>query len=537
MKHLAALLLLMPLSLWAQKVPPTDAPVQVARTELQLDPNDDEVLVQTLPTDTAVVLLVRHPVPHSRKLRYVFQHYGANLHLRREQDPDVADKWEYPRLCAEPGIVYALFQQAGTTGKLLVAAYNVRSGQTRTQAFDTKLYRQVLGVKALGGKLLVNVTLTDAQHQTVLLLDVATGQFQFLPSMYEPLTSELTSVADHPAGRAEFILTQTNGRKQRLMLKRLSAANHGQLLHSELVQTESERSLLTAQLSPLQDTSARLLAGTYGLRDTHYAQGLFVTDLLAGAVGSSAAELNRRTALRFYDFRHLRHFFDYLTPAHSARLHERAERRATRDASPLHWRYQLLLHEMLPQADGGYTLVAEVYSPVYQYTNYSSPMAGSTLATRGSYGPGGYGPGGYFGNTYTNGRVLLGIRTSHVVVCGFDKRGNLLWDNTFVVDPDVMRTEVEQAVQALPLADGRLVLAYLLENELHYKRINRDEPAPNDAKVDLQTVGGPGEKVLAASQTDIAPWVDNQYVASGFQRIRASHGPERQVFFLQLLKF
>ncbi|MGI4873675.1 MAG: hypothetical protein ACRYFX_21155 [Janthinobacterium lividum] len=538
MKHISALLLLLPTSLWAQKTPPTppaDAPTQLVRTELLLDPNENEVLVQPVPTDTAVVLLVRQRTPKGHKMRYVFQHYGANLHLRREQDPNVADEWDAERLCAEPGVVYALFRQSGNTSKLLVAAYDVRGGQTRTQSFDTKLCRRVLGFKALNGQLFVNVTLTDDQHQTVLLLDVATGQFQFLPYLYEPLSSELTSVADRPAGRAEFILTQNNGRKQRLMLKQLSA-EHGELLHSELVQTESERTLLTAQLSPLQDTSARLLAGTYGLRDTQYAQGLFVTDLLATDPGSPT-EVTRRHALRFYDFRHLRHFFDYLAPAHSARIQERAARREARDEPPQRWHYQLLLHELLPQPDGGYTLVAEVYYPVYQYNNYGSPLGVGSMGYRPVVPVGSFGPNGYYHGNYS-GQNLLGIRTSHVIVCGFDKRGNLLWDNTFVVGNNVMRTEVEQAVQALPLTDGRLALAYIADNEIHYKRIDQGEPSPNDAKTDIQTASPDAkEKVLDASQTDVAPWVNDQYVASGYQRIRPAHGPEREIFFLQLLKF
>ena len=533
MKHFFAFLLgVLPLLGVAQRSvpPPPDAPQQLARTELLLDPAIDEVQVQAVPADTAVVLLIRHELPGTRKVRYAFQQYGPDLHLRREQGLEVPDEFQIERLCSEPGVVYALFRSPTTVGRLLVAAYDVHGGQLRTQPFETKLCRQVNSLKPLDGRLLLTVTLTDEQHQTVLLLDVASGRFQFVPSLYEPLSSELTSVADRPRGRAEFVLSQTNGRKQRLMLRQLSS-EQGELLHSELVQAESERSLLTAQLSPPQDTSARLLAGTYGLRDLHYAQGLFATDLTA----APATAASPRTGLRFYDFRHFRHFFDYLKPARSARLHDRAARRAERAAQPLRWHYHLLLHELLPQPGGGYTLVAEVYTPLYQYSNYGGfvpmgvgfPRAGSFAPVGSSYG---------YGSTY--GRTFLGFRTSHVLVCGFDKRGNLLWDNSFVLGPGVVRSELEPAVQALPTADGRLVLAYLLENEVHYKRITQGEPSPNDAQVELLTSSGPArEKVLDASYTDVAPWANNQYVASGFQRIRVERGAERHVFFLQLLQF
>ena len=533
MKHFFAFLLgLLPLGLWAQRTPPpppADAPIQIARTELILDPSTDEVQVQAVPSDTAVVLLIRREQPGKHKVRYVFQHYGPNLHLRREEEVPIPDEYVVERLCAEPGVVYALFRSHTTTGQLLVAAYDVHGGQVRTQPFATKLCRQVVALKPLDGRLLATVTLTDELHQTVLLLDVASGRFQFLSSLYEPLNSELTSVADRPARRAEFVLTQSNGLKQRLMLRQLSA-EQGELLRSELVQTESERSLLTAQLSPPQDTSARLLAGTYGLRDLRYAQGLFATDLTTTPTDKTSAH---HPALRFYDFRHLRHFFDYLAPARSARIHDRSARREARAARPLRWHYHLLLHELLPQPGGGYTMVAEVYSPQYQYNNYNgfSPMVGGLPR-------GGLAPLGSYPYSSNYGRTLLGFRTTHVLVCGFDKKGNLLWDNAFVVGPGVLRSELEPAVQALPLADGRLVLAYSLDNEVHYKRINQGEPSANDTKVELLTAAGSTpEKVLDVTQPDLAPWTNNQYIASGFQRIKAARGPERQVFFLQVLQF
>jgi len=514
------------LAAWAQQAEapsPPGAPIQTARTELLLDPYTDEVAVQTLPSDSAVVLLISREPKLVGPMQYYFAHYRSNLVLQREKAVEVKDEYEMVRLCNEPGVVYALFRSRITPGRLLVAAYDARGGQVRTQEFDTKQYRQLVSVRAVDGRLLATVTLADQLHQTVLLLDVATGRFQFLPSLYEPLTTELTSVMDAPAGRAEFILSQTNGRKQRLMLKQLSA-EQGQLLRSEMVQTESERTLITAQLSPPQDTSARLLAGTYGLRGPQYAQGLFTTDLTAPPANPS----DPRPALRFYDFRRLRHFFEYLNPAKEARLRNRSARRDERAEAPLRWHYRLLLHELLPQPGGGYTLVAEVYYPRYLYNSYGPASSLNGLGNFNNLGTYGQVPG----------RTLLGIRTTHVLVCGFDRRGSLLWDNSYVVDSDLLHSELEEAVRTLTLPDGRLVLAYLLDNELHYKLINQGEDGPNDLKVPIFTAGpGVKEKVLDTRQPDVQPLAGRQYVASGFQRIQSERMPERQVFFLQTLEF
>ncbi len=506
---------------------PPGAPMQMARIELELDPSTSEAHAQPMPADSSVVVLLGRPrSPFGSQVLYAFQQYDRDLRLRTERAIDVPSEYSFVRLCAEPRIAYALFRSTDRAGRLLVAAYDARGGRALTQVFETKMVRDVVELKALdGGHLFATVTLADGLHLTALLLDVATGRLQFLSTVYEPVPTQLSFVANAAAGRAEYVLSQTNGRKSRLLLKHLT--DRGQLVSSEYVQAESERSLITAQLSPPQDTTARLLTGTYSLRDPQYAQGLFATDLSAGP--------GRRPPLRFYDFRRLKHFFDYLNPARLARFERRAERRTARAQGPQRWHYRLLLHELLPQADGGYVLAAEVYTPRYR----SSPYYSSSYYGYGrGLGYGGYPfdyPGGY--NAYGQPRSLDGYQTTQVVVCGFDRAGTLLWDNTYVLE-DVQRRDLEETVRLLPLPDGRLALAYLRDEELHYKVVNRAETAPNDLAVPLFTPpAGSPEKVVDSGPADLLPWFGTRFVASGYQRIRRPGRPDRDVFFLNAVAF
>jgi hypothetical protein len=514
---LLLLLLRGPASLWAQApvAPLPDAPVQTARTELPLTTSNSEAHVQPLPADSSVVLLLGRDKPFSNKTVYLFQRYNRDLQITREAELAVPDEFSFSRLCAEGTVVYALFSSRNTPGRLWVAAFSGTLGEVRTQQFETKLSREVVELKAMDGSLFATVVLSDQSHVTAMLLDVATGRMQYLPAVYEPAPTQFTFVADAVTRRAEYVLSQTNGRKSRLLIKQLS--DQGQLLHSEFVQTESERSLITAQISPPQDTSARLLMGTYSLRDPNYAQGLFATDLSQGA--------GPQAPLRFYDFLRLKHFFDYLKPARQVRLRARIERRMAKALSPLRWHYRLLLHELLPQADSSYVLVAEVYYPHYRYNTYGGG---------GPVGPGSFNSSPY---GYPNSRVFDGYQTTHVLVCGFDRQGTLQWDNTFVVD-NVRRYELEEAVRLQPLPDGRLVLAYVDEDKLRYKVVNRAEHSPNDLQVPIQTAPlGTVEKVSDTSQGDLQPWFGSRFVASGYQRVRGPHGPEREIFFLNAVAF
>ena len=505
----------------AQPLLPPNAPRQIARTELPLNQADSEVHVQALASDSTVVLLVGREQPLSSKSTFSFQQYDQALHLRQESKLEVPDEFNFVRMCAEGNTVYALFSSRTTSGRLWVAAYNGPLGQVRTQQYDTRLSREIVELKALDGRLFATVLLNDQLHVTALLLDVATGHMQYLSSIYEPLPTQLTFVADAATRRAEYVLSQTNGRKSRLLLKQLT--DGGQLVRSELVQAESDRSLITAQVTPPQDTTARLLMGTYSLRDPTYAQGLFATDL------RPIAGTGLKAPLRFYDFLHLKHFFDYLKPSRLARLRQRTDRRVARAVPPLRWHYRLLLHELLPQADGGYVLVAEVYYPHYRYNSYGNfPAPFNNLGNQ--YGSSGYG----------NSRVFDGYQTTHALVCGFDRAGTLLWDNTFVVE-NLRRRDLEETVRLQTLPDGRLVLAYLDEEKLRYKLINRAESAPNDQQVPIQTgtgsASGGAEHPTETTQADLLPWFGSRFVATGFQRVRVEHGPNREVFFLNAVVF
>ncbi|RYU79706.1 hypothetical protein [Hymenobacter persicinus] len=528
MKHaLLALLLVLAGSLagsaqrrQSAKLPPANAPTQPARLELDLHPFNSEVHVQVLPEDSSAVLLVERESGGLRRGKFSFQKLNHALQPGWTKALDVPVGFELTDLCAEEPMVYALFQDSSPGHRLWVAALNSRSGEITTTTFDTKTSREIYETKALGGNLFVTVQVE--QHVTVLLLNLRTGQLQFLPSVYEEIPAALTFTADSISKRAKFVVSQSNGFKSRLQVKQLSP--QGQLLRTDYVQAASDRGLLTAQLSP-GDTTERLLTGTYTLRDSRYSQGLFATDLSAGVTPSGARE-----SLRFYDFFNLKHFFDFMHPAREARFRQRGERRrATAGEFRLH--YRLLMHDLVP-FQNGYVLVAEVYYPHYQGNTYG-------------FNPGfGYGPGYGYNRGYNyllnRTRGFEQYTTTHAIVCGFDRRGNLLWDNTFVLK-DVKSHDLVATVRLRPLPDGkRLALAYLDEDVIRYKIIDRTASSPNDLSVPIQTTTAASknpEKPSSTSDGDLQAWYGNRFLAYGFQHVRVEGGQDRDVFFVNAVAF
>ena len=514
MKPFLLALLLTGSGLPALAGPGPQAPTQPARLELPLGAFTSDVQLQPLLADSSLVLLVEQEVPGKARNGVSFQKYDRQLKPQWTTPLDVPLDFDFARLTAEGTMIYALYQSQYALNKLWVAELDGRTGAVRTYTFDTKTSRNIYEYKALGGNLFLTVLVDN--HLTALLLDLRTDKSRFLPSVYEEIPTNLTMLADSATRRAEFVMSQTNGLKSRLLLKQLSA--DGQLLHSEYVQAESERSLLSAQLNPGDgDSDGRVLTGTYTLRDTRYSQGLFVADLT-----ENTTAVNGHRPLRFYDFLNLKHFFDFMSPSRVARLRVRgAKMRAAAHDLRLH--YRLLIHDLMPTPQG-YVLTAEIYYPRYRNnamgSTYYSPFLGSynTVAARPN-------------------RNFDGYYTTHAIVCGFDRRGNLLWDNTFVMR-NTESYDLNENVQLRPLPDGRYVMAYLDDYRIRYKIIDGSTTSSNDLEVPIQTtLSEAKEKANNATQQGLVAWYGSRFLAYGYQHVRTGLGAGRDVYFINAVAF
>ncbi|UOR05590.1 hypothetical protein MUN82_00475 [Hymenobacter aerilatus] len=479
-------------------------PTQPARLELPLDAYNSEVSIQPLPADSSVVLLVEQLKPGAYTTTLSFQKYNHQLSPVWSSPLEVPKGFSFDRLTADGMLVYALFRHDLLAKQLWIAELDAQTGAVYAHMFEAEDVRSIYDFRVLRGQAFLTVMVEN--HLTALLLNLRRNRIGSLPAIYEQLPTNFTFSVDPLAHRVDFISSQSNGYKTRLQVKELSA--EGQLVRSEFVQAESDRNLLMAQLSPgFRD---RLLLGTYSLRDTRYAQGLFVADL-----NEAPTLTGSRRSLRFYDFLNLKHFFDFVSPKRAVRLKVRGEQmRATNRHLRLH--YRLLTHELLPTPEG-YVLVGEVYNQRFRNTVPYQPNTGMPL--------------GAYNNTE-------GYYTTHAIVCGFDRQGNLLWDNTFVLQ-NARSYDLVEMVQLRPLPGGRrFVMAYLDEYRIRYKIIDGANASSNDLMVPVQTtLANAKEKANNATQQGMLAWYGSRFLAFGYQHIRGANGASRDVYFLNAVAF
>ena len=169
--------------------------------------------------------------------------------------------------------------------------------------------------------------------------------------------------------------------------------------------------------------------------------------------------------------------------------------------------------------DDQYVMIGEAY-----YPKYNSP---GTLAITGT-------------SPYEYGSYFTGYRYTHAVVIGYDKQGNVLWDNSFEIE-DVLTYSLEQLVHA-DVQDDQIVLLYVYDNEIRSKIIKGGEVLEGKSYSAIRLTFDNDE--LRDRRTDIGgleDWYDSNFYAYGTQQIKnltdAGVKLNRRVFFINKLHY
>ncbi|MBO0933179.1 hypothetical protein [Fibrella aquatilis] len=279
----------------------------------------------------------------------------------------------------------------------------------------------------------------------------------------------------------------------------------------------TEYSLISGQILPIS-AGESLLIGNYSADCTPYSQGIYVTRIQHTETGKLTVTTDHGEAIRYIDFSQLKNFFNYLDPKRQQRVLARVTRRQN-EGKNVKFRYRLLVHELIPTNEG-LTLVAEVYYQQYRSTNtiYSGGISTINQAAR-------------------QGRQVEMYQYTHAFLCGFDRQGNLLWDNCLPIK-NIESPRLTPKVEVMHQSPY-VVMAYPDENALHSQLVERDSVLANKElftmKPTLET-----ERFANTADPMIHAWYGPYFLATGYQRIastRTGTNPPRDVFYLTKLRY
>jgi hypothetical protein len=349
----------------------------------------------------------------------------------------------------------------------------------------------------------------------VLHFSFITKTTKVLPGYFnEP--GEITELKTYINGSFDIIVrVKTAAKGKSLWLRNYD--KEANLKSTIVLNSESRKNFIHGKSIQLENGN-QLIAGTYG-RNTEYARGLFF----------AVADSTGRSKVNYYNFSELKKFFSFLRTRKEVRIRERITRRASK-GKQTKFSYRLILHDLIPYKNH-FLLVAESYYPRYSYPTYSNRNVYNSAFT--------FNPYLNSNSTYRGDYVFDGFQYTHAVVAGFNRRANLLWDNSLEIN-DIKNMQLEQHVKVLPTENGA-DLVYLFENILHTKVIKDSLVIAPKKSIPIQLSNDEEEAAKKDGAANfLAYWYDDYLIASGVQRLRnkklGRFAVERRVFYINKVK-
>jgi hypothetical protein len=317
-------------------------------------------------------------------------------------------------------------------------------------------------------------------------------------------TGELNQIRVNDDETFDLLISAPNVQRQRtIWLKRYDG--HGNLI-SNLSLESADKHLIFGRLFSTDD-NMQIVAGVYGNRSTEYSRGIFISTIDPAGYQQT----------RYYSFGDLENFFKYMKAKREKRVKERIERRKIR-GKKTKFNYRFLLHQVIPYNDQ-FLLLGEAFYPKYSYIDRNPYLF---FSSRGNFG------------SLQNGRVFDGYYYTHAVIMAFNKKGDLLWDNSFEIK-DVKSFKLEQFVRAKLLND-RIAMFYIYDNKLRSKII-QDNDVVEAKTQDLPHNAYEVNRPVGSTAATLNYWYDDVLFAYGMEDIETPGGRhKRRVFHISKIK-
>ncbi len=312
--------------------------------------------------------------------------------------------------------------------------------------------------------------------------------------------NEIMELEAEPGNKVFNVLLSyiTPDKKRSLSIK--SYNSDAKLVKDFELKPQGDYGLLYGRSVSVND-DLHLVVGTYTLRKSDLSRGVFV----------STVSQDESHVINYYNYADLKNFFNYMKAKKEIRVKKKIERRKIKGKKNKFF-YKLIVDDII-ELDDQYIMIGEAFYPKYNY---------------GASGYSSFSPYSY-SNSY-----FEGYKYTHAVIIGFDKKGRILWDNSFEIQ-DVITYFLNHYVQAVPTKDGILLL-YLFENSLRTKLIKGTKVLDVQENAELKNPYEDDSLVKDISFSKLEKWYNNNLFAYGIQEISSAGATEndekREVFFI-----
>lgn len=343
-----------------------------------------------------------------------------------------------------------------------------------------------------------------------------------LPAFYENKEEVVLVQTDMTHKQIYFVVSTSNTRRCEIVIKpysQLIGIGNQMLIKDKGKRTTRDGLIYT------QDNLQKMVLGTYAMNCAKTPQGVYVAKF----------ENGEQKSINYNKFTDFGNFFSYYGEKGAKRWQKRIEKKRKK-GKELNLNRKIDLHEELIEYDGQLIMLLEGYynstandnTPIYGFGRYNA-------INRGFYNsPYSYGRNFYPYRSNPN----LNFQYNYAIICSFDTKGRLLWDNAMAIEK--VETRSPQQITELGYLGDSLILSYIKDSEIYSKSIYRYNEVKEETKQEIKlllTEYGVSDNTWG----EYIHWYDNHYLLFGEQRLKAGASQDgglgKKIFHITKLSY
>lgn len=455
---------------------------------------DDEFIVITYGQEGLILLNLKSN-NFGRDQKLAFSKYDTNLKYLWKNEFAAESGYRLLKYYNNEDYLYCLLKKEDKQD-ILVLRVDVKRGDyivsnlRMLTRMDIEVFTVVKSKAVIGGKY--------NERPVVEMINIFDQSAKVLPEIHANNIT-LNTIEVNPESGEIYVLLK-NSKNCKLILK---VYNYDGKLTSNSILGDKKKLPVNGKILKTPE-GGYMLAGNYADNCSDYSVGFYTHSL------------NETEDTKFYDFIELSNFLSYLPEKRQARVRKRINNKKLK-GKDVKLRHRLLLHDPIKTSKGN-TLFAEVFYPEFKNTNNAFNPANRNYS--------------WIAGNYLN---YNNFRYTHALICTFDNKGNLKWDNSISLNEIESRT-LDEKVQ-LSEVDGKFIIAFPDAGVIKTTIISQSDKIEQTANINLEE-SSQNLQILNSQDNELSSWYDHVFIAYGIQSIKSPGGlMPVDVFYLSKLTY
>jgi hypothetical protein len=423
---------------------------------------------------------------------WVNRKYDSQMQLDWYTEVNIDYDYEYITDYLTESTYFQLFTKSDET--------QIRILQTDLQTGDNQWFEgKILGIQQIQKmKVLGSMVYFSGQYQgkaVVVGISLFDKTIKTLKGFYSNHT-ELVEIEADTSTNNLLIYSKNRYKGQCQLLLHTYTYNGNHIATTNLEGDKPKKMIpFNGQMYNLEASNA-LIIGNYSRFCDNFSQGIYVKKLNAYQVERS----------KFIDFSEFKNFFNYLNARRQGRMQKKISKKK-QEGKSLGFNYKMLVHS-IQEINHELVVLAEIY--------YTESKTNTTTVYNG-----------YKNFSYIN------YKYTHTILCGFDRDGNLLWDNCLPMK-QLTNSYLNEQVQLSQLGKN-LILAYPENGKIKTQIIEKDKNIKE--REEFTILSNKDTRWTDEEENGFAAWYGQNFLVWGFKEAQNGASNSKKSFLVTKLTY